>query len=416
MRAIRRIAILGAAVVAFGGIGMGTALADPPTGTVPGLTSIVGVSCNPLFSGSPTENSTGSLVTDYNNTDPANDLWSWDAVNPTTGASGGTIVTKGSSSSDTTCSITRPDGSSAGISALETGTTDSGDYCIDYARSSRPPETSDPNTIAFVTLAGDAITWSSPETSGVTSPVPSTLTLADLLDIYLCDSNATNWSDFGGTSAPIVPVLPQSGSGTRATFLLALGAADGLAAGTQLTPGSCVVNGVAANGDVIEENTGLSAGNTDQFGTTATSTTVDDIYPYSVGDYIAQGTATDGVGGHASSIWGHGDLALHNMTTNSGTVEAPTATNSSGQPIINRSFESQLQRILYAVVRNGGSESSPAFPTSPSYEATALPAIFGSSGWICKNTTAQADILSYGFYSEGANCGSMTTEYLTYVG
>jgi hypothetical protein len=159
---------------------------------------------------------------------------------------------------------------------------------------------------------------------------------------------------------------------------------------------------------VIEENTGLSAGNTDQFGTTATSTTVDDIFPYSIGDYIAQGTLTDGVGGKASSIWGHGDLVLHDMTTNSGTVEAPTTTNSSSQPIINRSFESQLQRVLYAVVRNGGTAADPAFPTTPSYEATALPAIFGADGWICKNSTAQADIVDYGFYSEGSNCGAIT--------
>jgi ABC-type phosphate transport system substrate-binding protein len=408
MRAIRRIAILGAAVVAFGGIGMGTALADPPTGTVPGLTSIVGVSCNPLFSGSPTENSTGSLVADYNATDPPNKLYCWDSVNPTTGASGGTIVTKGSSSSDTTCSITRPDGSSAGITALEADGMDGSYYCIDFAVSERPPEPTDPNTIAFVAQAGYAITWASPESSGVTSPVPSTLTIGDLVDIYLC--NDTNWDDFGGgTSAPIVPVLPQSGSGIRVTFLLALGAADGLAPGTQLTPGSCVVNGIAANGDLIEDNTGLTAGNTDQFGTTATSTTVDDIFPYSIADYIAQGPLTDGVGGHASSIWGHGDLALHEMTTNGGTVEAPTTTNSSGQPIINRSFEPQLQAILYVVTRNAGTAAAPAMPAN-------LQPIFGSSGWVCKNATAQADILSYGFYSEGTNCGLVTDEFLTYDG
>jgi ABC-type phosphate transport system substrate-binding protein len=404
MRAIHKIAVLSATVVAFGTIGTGTALADPPSGTVPALTSIVGVGSDtttPLFSGSPTENSSGSLVTDYNATSPANDLWSWDAVNPSTGDTGDTIVTKGSSSTDTTCSITRPDGSSAGITELEDSPTDGGDPCVDFARSSRGPESTDPTTIAFVPFAGDAITYASPTSSSVTSPVPAGMTVADLADIYNC--TWTNWDQVPGNSAndaPIVPVLPQSNSGTRSTFLLLLGGGT-----TALTPGSCVVNGTAADGDAIEENTGLSTGNEDQFGTTATSTTVDDVFPYSVGDYIAQGTASDGVGGHASSIWGQGDLSIYSMTDSSGDLQEPTTTNSSGQTVINQDLP--MQRLLYNVVENGGTASDPAFPTTPSYEATALPAIFGASGWLCTNSTAQADITSYGFYSLGSECGEL---------
>jgi hypothetical protein len=66
MRTIHRIAVLGAAMVAFGSIGVGTALADPPSfpGSPPALTDIVSVGSGvtgPLFSGSPTENVAGSL-------------------------------------------------------------------------------------------------------------------------------------------------------------------------------------------------------------------------------------------------------------------------------------------------------------------------------------------------------------------
>jgi hypothetical protein len=70
-------------------------------------------------------------------------------------------------------------GSSAGITALEENTTDDGDYCIDYVRSDRAPVSTAPSTITFVAMAGDATTWPSPEGGGVTSPVPSMLTLTD---------------------------------------------------------------------------------------------------------------------------------------------------------------------------------------------------------------------------------------------
>ena len=81
------------------------------------------------------------LSRDYDKAHPkaATLLYSWDAVDPATGQAGGQIETKA-----TCAAIARPDGSSAGISALEAGTTDPsspGDFCIDYAGSrgrSRP--------------------------------------------------------------------------------------------------------------------------------------------------------------------------------------------------------------------------------------------------------------------------------------
>jgi ABC-type phosphate transport system substrate-binding protein len=435
MRAIHKIVVLGAALVAFGGIGVGTALADPypPLSGPPATTSIVGVGSDtvtPLFSGNElyTDNSgtcttdggqtSGDLTQDYDATNPANLLYSWDAVNPCTGASGDQIVTKSGCAS-----IARPDGSSAGITQLNVDTTDgtiNGDtvYCIDYARSSRAPNATTFDD-AFSKLATDSLAWSYPVISGETNPQPTSLTHAELVDIYNCTD--TNWDQITGdtNNAPIVAVVPQSGSGTRATWLTDLG----------LTAfGSCVVNGVAANGDVIEENTGLSAGNVDQFTAAGAQ---DAIFPYSIGDWIAQSAAVTGdgssapgnatVGGHATSIWGHGNLALGETVNTLGEVEAAVTTNSDKQPVINPAWSSQFDRTLYAVVRNGftdpTSSTDASWPVSTAYDSAPLKAIFGpwstttnTGGWACNPTgTDASDIVSYGFGLEStANCGSLT--------
>jgi hypothetical protein len=190
--------------------------------------------------------------------------------------------------------------------------------------------------------------------------------------------------------------------------------------------------------NVIEENTGLSAGNEDMFDTSADSFTAyngvngtdpttanseDVVYPYSVGDWIAQGTAVKGngkagttgsatVGGHASSIWGHGDITLgETVSPSTGDPVAPTATNSNNQPIINTGFSSQFTRTLYVVVRNGFSDPTKAtdasWPTL-AWESAGLQAAFGPSGFTCTSETAQADDISYGFTLLGANCGALT--------
>jgi ABC-type phosphate transport system substrate-binding protein len=412
-----------ATAIALVGIGAGTALADPSSGTTPALTSIVGVGSDtvtPLFSGSPTENSAGSLVTDYNATSPSSDLWSWDAVNPSTGATGDTIVTKGSSSSDTTCSVARPNGSSAGITALNNGAKDGGDPCIDFARSSRGPNavTSGVAPDAFVSLAKDAITWTYPVISGTTNPQPASLSVAQLTAIYNCTD--TTWGEVNGTSdtTPVGAVLPQAGSGTRSTFLTALGLGS-------VSSEPCWINGVAPNGDAIEENTGEAPGDTDQFTADSTVNGVtippqDDVFPYSIGDWIAQGSPVTGtgtagtpggatVGGKSTSIFAHGNLATGSVPNTQNIVEAPVKTNTDGQPVINPLWNTTLNRTLYDVVRNGSTTAGDAaFPTSPSYEATALPAIFGPNGWACTSNTAQSDIVSYGFTSLGGNCGTLT--------
>ena len=174
------------------------------------------------------QNVLDQFAADYNPTVSATSthLYSWDATNPLTGAIGDSIAEKTGCSS-----IPRPDGSSAGITQLATfqKTHDGKFFCSSFARSSRARASTDPafapGGIAFVDLAGDAVTWSAQATTNA----PATLTTAQLAAIYNCTD--TNWSQVGGKNAPIHAFIPQSGSGTRSFFLGAIGIA---------TPGSCV--------------------------------------------------------------------------------------------------------------------------------------------------------------------------------
>jgi ABC-type phosphate transport system substrate-binding protein len=394
-----------------------TASADPMK--TPSLTTLAGVGSDtvtPLFDNGVPGGAKGSFVHDYNATKPGFPVASWDAINPATGAAGQTITTKALNSSDKSCQMPRPNGSSAGITALNLNQTDknkaSGQtvYCLDYARSSRPPKTTSFKD-AFVALMRDAIAWSFPKVKGETNPQPTTLNRAQLVGIYTCQF--TNWKQVGGKNAPIGVVIPQTGSGTRATWLLQLG--------ITATSESCWQNGTV-KGVVIEENTGLSPGNIAQFTKTQkidgkSIPAADDIFPYSIGDWIAQTPPSKGVGGHATSVWGHGNMNLGKTVG-----QVAVTKNSAGQLVINPKWSSQFVRTLYVVTRNGcfnpakATSTAVCLPSSkppagaqayPTYEVKGLAAFAGKAGWVCTNKIALADIESYGF-GRLSTCGSLT--------
>jgi PBP superfamily domain len=435
MRVALKIAAVATAAATALALAVPAAQADPKSN--PGLTTLTAVGSDtitPLFDEggvntndpggcTPSNPDAGTLVQDFNGTSPVYPTASWDAVNPCTGTADETITTKAKSKSDTSCQLERPDGSSAGIAALDANQTDTNKdsagqtvYCIDFARSSRAPNTTTAED-AFYPIAQDAITWSIPKVSGETNPEPATLTLAQLTDIYNCTD--TNWNQVGGKNAPIGVVIPQSGSGTRSSFLGDLGITATSEPCWQ--NGTVVVDGVT---DVIEENTGLSPGNVAQFTTTQDFGTTcadgcapaDDIFPYSIGDNIAQGPAAGGVGGHANSIWGHGNMVLKKISG-----VAPIKTNSSGAKKINPKFPVTFDRLLYLVSRNGcyvsGDFSDVCLPTTtggfpgpaPAYEVSGIARFFS---WVCNNATAKADIASYGFTKLSsttlATCGELT--------
>src|SRR5215472_2050659 len=344
---------------------IGPAMADPPTGVTPKETDIVGVGSDTL------QNVLDQFSLDYNKTHlpPAKQLYSWDATNPKTGAIGDPIVTKSG------CSSTpRPDGSSAGITALDANakTADGKAFCIDFARSSRPRASTDPalgpGGIVFVALAKDAVTWA----SNATTNAPTNLTTAQLNAIYTCTD--TNWSQVGGANAPINAQLPQTSSGTRAFFLKAIGVA---------TPGPCV-------NSTAEENEGVNP--------LLKGPNV--IFPYSVGKFIAEkfhsakclnATCTGSPACKPTKTQNkfgcdeHGSMVLRNIN---GTK--PT-TGSGAKTVINSHFSPNFIRTVFVVVRWAKTADN-----IPAY----LDKFFASSkrhGWVCSDKTAHQDLINYGF-------------------
>lgn len=381
MRVLSKIVVMAAASATVMSLGLAPALADPPSGTTPALTDVVGVG---------SDTTTGvldAIAKTYDATSPANKLYSFDALNPVTGAQGDNIITKGTSGSDTTCQIARPDGSGAGITALNGTATDGGHPCIDFSRSSSPPGASTPTGLVFVPFGEDAVSWTTPSAG---SGKATTLSQSQLKKIYLCTD--TTWASVGGTStATITPVLPQSGSGTRAFFLAAIGVT---------TPGSCVVNGTINipgnpnNPVVMEENTGASqkrngqylTGNAYEFANVPNA-----VYPYSAADWIAQGAAPAG-GAHNTSSFGHGSLKEPQKIYNASAI----LTHSGAISTINPNFSATFDRLVYNVMPNAGTTSAPKIPSG------ALTTIFGNGGAVCSDTS---DIKSYGFLTIGSDCG-----------
>ena len=321
---------------------------------------------------------------DYNATvksSSATRLYSWDATNPNTGAIGDTIAEKSGCSS-----IARPDGSSAGITQLATFQT-TGDgkfYCSSFARSSRARGSSDPafapGGIAFVDLAGDAVTWSAQATTNA----PATLTTAQLAAIYNCTD--TNWSQVGGKNAPIHAFIPQSSSGTRSFFLGAIGIA---------TPGSCVSD----DGGTLEENEGVNTVLKDP----------DAIFPYSIGKYIAEkfhsttcnnsactpdsngNVCTPAAGKNLFGCNTHGTMVLKQING-----VAPTTGTGTGT-VINSSFPATFQRTVFEVVPYDPATSDHIPGATSPVGGVNLEAIFGASGFVCTSSTAKADLKNYGF-------------------
>ncbi|MFD8322232.1 substrate-binding domain-containing protein [Kitasatospora purpeofusca] len=337
-------------------VATGTAVADPSTlPTLPLAQDIVGVGSDT------TQAVLNQFSTDYNaflgasSTLPR--LYSWDA----TGTS--PIVTK--TGAQTSPAFARPNGSGAGIAALDA----TSKTTVDFARSSRGPKNSvpgvpgDPTTDLFVAFAKDGVSVATATTG---SNAPTNLSKNDLINIYNC--TYTNWNQipgYTGAGGTIKAFLPQVGSGTRSFFLSALGLANG---------GACVL----AN-PTVQENQG-----TDPILNDANA-----VVPYSAAHYIGQV-----YNGHSSGSDAAGNLTLRSIDG----ISPIDATNGLAKAFTDTSFG----RVVYNVVREANWNATDT-------QGTALRAIFGTTGWVCKNATAAADIKSYGFRAlpTGA-CGTTT--------
>jgi len=400
MRMLSKLIAGSAAAATVVVIAAGPALADPPSGTTAKAGDIAGV-------GSDTSEALFDQFShDYNAAHATGArLYSWDATNPVTGAEADPIVTKKG------CASTlRPDGSNAGISALQQNATDStntNDFCIDYARSARARQSSDPactsGGICFVALAADAITYATRDAASGGTNAPASLSTAQLKNIYLC--NTTNWSGVGGTKAPIHPFLPVTGSGIRTTFLTALGG------GTPITPGSCVNSSVQQNE-----------------GTDSQLNDPDAIVPFSVAKYIAEVyhsapcTKSDCTGNPPCAPSGQenkfgcdeaGVLTIHEINGTKPAAPWPLPA-SPAPPAVNnnvklaKTFTRPFQNVIYDVVRFSSSTADhiPAY-LEPVFSA----ANASTPGWACSNSKAKADLQHYGFgvfpATSAVHCGSV---------
>jgi ABC-type phosphate transport system substrate-binding protein len=356
------------------------ALADPPGEIHPAAFAIVGVGANT------DENLFNALTGSYNATiaHPSAARPHVYSFNATLPGSTSTAIQHIEPKIGCSAKTVRPNGSGAGLKALDQNAKagKTGDYCIDFSRSSSSRSSTAPapgkGGVSYVALATDAVTYATRDT-GATKTVPATyapksLTLAQLRAIFLCKD--TNWSQggLGGPNQPIKAYLPQTSSGTYSFWIKKLGIT---------AQGSCV-------NVTLEENQGLSK----QFNSPNA------IFIYSVADWIAQKYHSPLAGKKptaAQNKFGTDQIGYLGLNKIAG-ISPITAAK---VPTINTAFKKTgFTRTIYDVVRWTAG--------TPGNLPKALVPFFGSKaakGYVCSNKTAIAEIADYGFLPT-ASCGS----------
>lgn len=281
-----------AATVAALTVGLaGPAFADQQ----PRSTDVVGVGSDTVqYVANFVDDGSPNGLAGYNALNTARRVWSFDA---TADAAGRTAYKNGTSTAlDSqvvlragTNPVARPNGSGSGIAALLADA----NHRIDFVRSSRLPTAAEQTTAAGTAGFGAGIHVFRIATDGLEIAVnnaatnaPVGLSAAELVNIY--NGTWTTWGQIPGYtgSAPtntIIPVIPQSGSGTRNDFLNDLKAANG---GVAITLG--------ANVKVAEEH--------DPAGITGQSAPADAIEPFSVGRYNLIQTGYLGTSAPANAV------------------------------------------------------------------------------------------------------------------
>jgi ABC-type phosphate transport system substrate-binding protein len=334
---------------------MGSASADPTS--TPSATSIVAVGSDTIQA---LDNGVSAA---YNATSPASNFYSWDATgtNPITPKTGCDAPANSTLTPPTAAGqIDRPNGSSAGITALNAND----NTCIDLSRSSRGPNSG--STDYFLPFATDAVGWSA-YTGG---HAPANLTSAELKGIYNCTYTTWNSLPTDPTSSTdtIKVYVPQTGSGTRAFFLQALGISGTEPCWQTTTP---------------EENEGTDA---------AFASNTDAIFPYSLSHFVGQ--VYDSKGG-GSDLPG----ALDAYRSIDGVAQIDQA-----NKVWNANLALTYTRNVYHVVRvadwNNATEGPRLKALLGRYSS-----VTGTGGWLC-GPGGQALIPTYGFHTLGSGCGT----------
>src|SRR6202453_2546833 len=197
--------VAAAAALVAGTVTMASAATnDPPKGVTPAAYDIVGVGSNT------TEYVADAFSVAYNKTVKTHNVnnpyfYSYDAL-----PEGVNVPGKYNIKPKAGCAtIARPDGSGAGITALDSTQVikyKGGSYqCIDFARSSggrKPTYPADKSGgIVFVAFAKDAITWAARSAAKGGTNAPASLNTTQLKAIFTCKD--TNWKQVGGKSGAI---------------------------------------------------------------------------------------------------------------------------------------------------------------------------------------------------------------------
>ena len=347
---------------------------DPPKGVTPAAYDIVGVGSNT------TEYVMDAFSVAYNKTVKTHnvnnpDFYSYDAL-----PLGVNVPGKYNIKPKAGCAtIARPDGSSAGITALDTTQVikyKGGSYqCIDFARSSggrKPTYPADkPGGIVFVAFAKDAITWAARSAAKGGTDAPASLNTAQLKAIFTCTD--TNWKQVGGKSGAIQVYLPQAGSGTLSTWEKFMGIT---------TLGACV-------SQAPEENEGTYAG----------FNSPNAIFIWSIGAYVAEKYHEAACGKAPSKTQNQFGCNLSGFIVPE-KISGVNPLTSAKVPTINPSFPASYWRTVYNVVKYWTGTKDHLSPKDEH--------IFGArseKGYICSNAGAQTLIKDYGFVTTGL-CGS----------
>ncbi|MFK3981614.1 hypothetical protein ACI2K4_14695 [Micromonospora sp. NPDC050397] len=257
----------------------------------------------------------------------------------------------------TGCDFARPNGSSAGRTALRNSETAGNAIagCVDFARSSSGTANSPSGSGVWIPFGVDAVSF----VINQNSDLPINMPVGQLRNIYRCIMG-----DIAGT--PVQPLLLQAGSGTRQFWNQQMGITDQeIALGDYpcLLPPSQGGTGL----DPVQEHDGrMLTGHNDY------------LLPFSIAQHIAQGNSLPGV----EDRRGPSDLG------SIGGASPYAAGSTPSNRTLNTNFP--FRRDVYNIVPTADLSSSP------------LSQVFvGSGSLLCQ----QADVIRrYGF-GFAANCG-----------
>jgi ABC-type phosphate transport system substrate-binding protein len=283
---------------------------------------------------------------------------SWDARGTAT------ISTKSAAQNPNCQGLVRPNGSGQGRSALqasENGTPWQGKTitgCIDFARSSSAPGSPNPaGTYTYIPFGVDAMSYAVHSNAVTDLGFPSNLTRRQLEGIYKCVITRVNGID-------VNPLLPQSGSGSRAFWLSQVDILE-----DELSSYPCIDQ----RNNTIQEHDGRVL----QWSLTNNTA---DIVPFSVGQYIAQGNAGETHGGVLIDVENRRGSAVLGRVNGVVPTTGPVT-----DPVLNTTFP--IVRDVYNVVPTHDIEGA-----SP--DAAIVNTFVGANSAVCQ---ARAVVEAFGF-------------------